>query len=147
LLCAFCIVHLSRSLLSPLHANGRLATSGTGRGPTPSSPSGPGTRRDSLGAFLVAGATWVAEAPKTSQRLLKRALSHFAYDESPAPRTRICCVAAAAQRAGIDCARAIDANAYRGRKPSYTREQLDLTPCCRCSRLIAPLQPSPVRQG
>jgi hypothetical protein len=46
----------------------------------------PGTRRDSLGAFLVAGATWVADSPKTSQRLLKRVLSHFAYGESLAVR-------------------------------------------------------------
>jgi hypothetical protein len=54
-----------------------------------------GTRRDALGAFLVAGATRERTAPKTSQRLLKRLLSHFAYDESPAVRTRICCVEAA----------------------------------------------------
>jgi hypothetical protein len=50
------------------------------------------TRRDSLGAFLVAGATWVADGAQTSQRLLKRVLSHFADDESLAVRTRICCV-------------------------------------------------------
>jgi hypothetical protein len=55
----------------------------------------PGTRRDPLGAFLVARANWVATAPKTSQGLLKRLVSHFAYDESPAVRTRICCVEAA----------------------------------------------------
>jgi hypothetical protein len=42
----------------------------------------PGTRRDSLGAFLVAGVAWVADSPKTSQRLLKPFLSHFAYGES-----------------------------------------------------------------
>jgi hypothetical protein len=52
----------------------------------------PGTRRDLLGAFLVAGTTWVADRPKASQRLLKRVLSHFAYGESLAVRTRICCV-------------------------------------------------------
>jgi CBS domain-containing protein len=52
----------------------------------------PETRRDSLGAFLVPGGAWVADSPKTSQRLLKGLLSHFAYDESPAVRTRICCV-------------------------------------------------------
>jgi hypothetical protein len=51
----------------------------------------PGTRRDSLGAFLVAGALGEQDSPKTSQRLLKRAVSHFAYGESLAVRTRICC--------------------------------------------------------
>jgi hypothetical protein len=42
--------------------------------------------------FWWPGPPRVADSPKTSQRLLKRALSHFAYDESPAVRTRICCV-------------------------------------------------------
>jgi hypothetical protein len=55
----------------------------------PALPAAPGTRRDSLGAFLVAGATWVADNPQTSQRLLKRVLSHFAYGESLAVRTRM----------------------------------------------------------
>jgi hypothetical protein len=51
----------------------------------------------------VAGATWVADNPKTSQRLLKRLLSHFDYDESPAVMTRICCVEAAdAVRLALD---------------------------------------------
>jgi hypothetical protein len=40
----------------------------------------------------VAGATWVADSPQTSQRLLKRVLSHFDYGESLAIRTRIRCV-------------------------------------------------------
>jgi hypothetical protein len=52
----------------------------------------PRTRRDWLGAFLVARPPWVADNPKTSQRLLKRVLSHFSYDESPAVGTLICCV-------------------------------------------------------
>jgi hypothetical protein len=42
--------------------------------------------------FWWPGPPGVADGPKTSQRLLKRLLSHFAYDESPAVRTRICCV-------------------------------------------------------
>jgi hypothetical protein len=64
----------------------------------PAPQAAPGTRRDSLGAFLVAGAIWVADSPKTSQRLLKRLLSHFAYGESPAAGTRICCAEAAEER-------------------------------------------------
>jgi hypothetical protein len=65
-------------------------SSGTSR--PPAQQAAPGIRRDSLGAFFVAGATLVADSPKTSQRLLKRVLSHFAYGESLAVRTRICCV-------------------------------------------------------
>jgi hypothetical protein len=69
-----------RGRLSPLNsASGRSANR------PPALQTAPGTRRDSLGAFLVAGA-------KNLPATLKRVLSHFAYDESPEVRTRTCCV-------------------------------------------------------
>jgi hypothetical protein len=40
-------------------------------GPTPALQAAPGTRRDSLGAFLVAGATWVADSPQNLPGTLK----------------------------------------------------------------------------
>jgi hypothetical protein len=64
-----------------------------GAGPTPGSANEPqglvGTR---WVRFRWRGPPGQRTAPKTSQRLLKRVLSHFAYGESLTVRTRICCV-------------------------------------------------------
>jgi hypothetical protein len=52
-----------------------------------------GTRRTRWVRFWWPGPPGrVADSSKASQRLLERVLSHFAYGESLAVRTRICCV-------------------------------------------------------
>ena len=52
----------------------------------------PGLRRKATGVLFRIDATLERTAPKTSQRLLKRVLSHFTHDESPGVKTRIWCV-------------------------------------------------------
>jgi hypothetical protein len=48
-----------------------------GVGPPPALQAAPGTRRDTLGAFLVAGATWVADSPQNLPATLKRRPESF----------------------------------------------------------------------
>jgi hypothetical protein len=115
---------------------------------TPSTPTGPWTNpspkwpqgflRDSPVRFLGSGGGLVADGPKARQRLLKRVLSPFAQDESPAVRTRICCGLATGPTPG-------HANSVRGQPfdvpghPSHLLGQRQLIGFSAVSAVLAPV--------